>query len=244
MVNAALRAPVVAAPEEFRRFERKFPVEPARADLLAAWLGHACLQAGAYPVGRVTSCYFDTPDWDSYFASIDGDHEKRKVRLRWYDALPATGPVTAFLETKEKAGFATWKRRAPVTLDASRLRAGQFERALPRALLDSTLVRLGDFEGGHLRPAVVISYLRLRFVEPASGIQLALDTHQEAWPAGSVCTGPVASLGPPVLEIKGPSLALPPRLSALRRWVTVWSSHSKYATAVESLARVLDPRRL
>jgi hypothetical protein len=230
--------------EEFRRFERKFVVDPGRTELVAAWLRHACRPAADFPASRVTSCYYDTVDWDSYFESVDGDFAKRKVRLRWYDQLPASGMATAFLEAKEKEGFETWKRRVALSLDATLLRAGQFDRALPPAALAPALAAVGVFEARDLRPSVLVSYQRRRFVEPFSGLQLALDAGIEAVSVRSVRDWPSVRLPASVIEIKGRVLELPPPLRGLRRFVSTWSSHSKYSLAVEALVVGIGPVHL
>jgi hypothetical protein len=224
--------------------ERKFPVEPRFAHMLTAWLGHAFVTPGDFPAGRVTSCYFDTDDWECYFESLDGDYLKSKVRLRWYDALPRSGPVNAFLEAKQKTGVATWKRRRPLTVDAEQLRAGRIAEALPHSVLESALAGMGIVDGRRLRPAVTVTYRRSRFVDPSTGFQLAIDSDIEAWPATAPMGDRTAPFPSPVLEIKGRSIELPARYTHIRRWVTVWSSHSKYAMAVESLGQALRPPTL
>jgi SPX domain protein involved in polyphosphate accumulation len=224
--------------------ERKFPIEPRSIDILGAWLGHACRPAPEYPSGQVTSCYYDTSDWERYLESLDGDFEKCKVRLRWYDELPAAGPVTAYLEAKEKAGGITWKRRTPLTLDAELLRQSRFEQALPPVQLEAALAGMGIIDQERLRPAVAITYRRQRFVEQVSDMHLAMDSEIEVWPANAALRARRTRFPAAVLEIKGTELDLPPWFRPLRKWVTVWSSHSKYAMAVEMLRRELRPNGL
>ena len=74
-----------------RRVERKYVLPQPRTRGAAAWLRHACRPAPEYATGAVSSCYFDTPSFDSYYESADGALSKGKVRLRWYDAWPASG---------------------------------------------------------------------------------------------------------------------------------------------------------
>lgn len=232
------------AAEEFRRLERKFVVDPSRVELVGAWLAHACRPAPDFPLGHVTSCYYDTIDWDSYFESTDGDFAKRKVRLRWYDRLPATGRATAFVEVKEKEGFETWKRRIGLQLDAALLRDGNFEQALPPPALADALAMVGVFESRDLRPAVVISYQRRRFRESFAGVQVSLDSRIEAFAARGAAGWAPVRLASGVLEVKGQAIEMPPPLRGLRRLVPVWSSHSKYALAVDALSRGLGPFRV
>jgi len=221
--------------EDFRRTEVKLLLNSKQVPFLVAWLGHVCSPDKEFPVGQVTSCYFDNRDWDSYFASRDGDLEKQKVRLRWYGTPPPSGSMTAYLEVKEKDGFETWKRRQAVAVDASHLQSHNFEATLPRKQMRQALAELGVFTSSELRPALVISYLRRRYWEPISGTRVSLDTNVSAFLAGP--TGDrlqERQLESTVLELKGAGYGLPARMKSVTRFAPLWSSHSKYALAVEA----------
>ncbi len=222
--------------ETFRRMERKFFVDPYRLGLVRAWLSHTCRPAPEYPEGQVTSCYYDTPDMDEYFASFDGDLDKNKVRLRWYDSLPTSGEVTAFIELKSKNGVETTKQRAALTIPASVLASQDFAAALPREALTRYLLGFGYRPPLDLRPTVVITYHRYRFLEQDSHATLSLDSGIRAWLASDQRCWPPVALHAAVLELKGRDLALPRRLRALRRFGPTWTAYSKYASAIEALA--------
>ena len=236
--NHALHAPLT---ETFTRTERKFFVDPRRLGLVRAWLAHTCRPAPQYPEGPVTSCYYDTPDMDEYFASFDGDLDKHKVRLRWYDSVPSSGEVTTFVELKSKNGAETTKRRAPLTVPASVLADEDFAAALPRETLVRYLLGLGYRQPLDLRPTVVVTYHRYRFLEPHSRMTVSLDSNIRAWLAGDLCRWPPISLEAAVLELKGRDIELPPRLRGLGRFGPVWTAYSKYAAAVEALADAPGP---
>ncbi len=216
--------------------ERKFLVDARRVEFVGAWLAHTSLPDAAYPVGVVSSCYYDNPNFDSYFASQDGDLDKTKVRLRWYGILPESGGVDAYLEVKEKDGFETWKRRLPVSVDAGALKGQDIAAALAPTRLKDALAELGFFEGSGLEPAVIISYARRRYREPFSGTSLSLDTKITARLATPGSSRQRRPLGTNVLELKGVELALPPRLKSVARFAPIWTSHSKYALAIEEFA--------
>ena len=239
--DQALHAPLT---ETFTRTERKFLVNPNRFGLVRAWLAHTCRPAPDYPEGQVTSCYFDTPDMDEYFASFDGDLDKHKVRLRWYDSVPSSGEVTAFLELKAKRGAETTKRRAPLTVPASVLADEDFGAALPRETLVRYLLGLSYRPPLDLRPTVVITYRRHRFVEQDSQMTLSLDSNIRAWLVGDLPRWPPVSLKAAVLELKGRDLELPSRLRGLGRFGPVWTAYSKYASAIEALAEAPGPFEL
>ena len=235
-----LRAP---GSETFTRVERKIFVDPKRIGLVRAWLAHTCRPAPEYPAGQVSSCYYDTPDMDEYFASFDGDLEKHKVRLRWYDSVPSSGSVTAFVELKSKHGVETAKRRAPLAVPASALASGDFAAALPRETLTRYLLGLSYRPPLDLRPTVVVTYHRFRFVEQHSQMTLSLDSGIRAWLAGDLRCWPPISLRAAVLELKGRDLELPLQLRALGRLGPVWTAFTKYGAAIDALSDAPGPFR-
>jgi hypothetical protein len=230
--------------ETFIRTERKMLVDPRRLGLVRAWLAHACRPAPEYPEGQVTSCYYDTLDMEEYFASFDGDSDKNKVRLRWYDSVPSSGELTAFVELKSKDGSETTKRRAPLMVPARVLAAEDFTAALPRDDLIRYLLGFGHRAPLDLRPTVVVTYHRYRFVEQDSGMTLSLDSGISAWPASDQRARPPVALNTAVVELKGRDLELPLRLRALGRFAPVWTACSKYASAIEALANARGSFRL
>jgi hypothetical protein len=230
--------------ETFTRIERKFFIDPRRLGLVRAWLAHTCRPAPEYPAGQVSSCYYDTPDMDEYFASFDGDLDKHKVRLRWYDSVPSSGEVTTFVELKSKHGAETTKRRAPLTVPASVLANEDFTVALPRETLTRYLLGFGYRAPLNLRPTAVITYHRYRFLEQHSGMTLSLDSDIRAWLAGDLRCWPPTRLKGAVLELKGRDLELPPQLRALRRFGPVWTGFTKYGAAMEALSEAPGPFRL
>ena len=64
------------------REERKYPLPAARAEMLTAWLDARLPRDSQYPEGVVTSCYYDTPQLDSY-------QESRRRRVRQAEAAIA-----------------------------------------------------------------------------------------------------------------------------------------------------------
>lgn len=236
-------APQAPPRETFTRIERKFLVDPKRFGLVRAWLAHSCRPAPDYPEGQVTSCYYDTPDVDEYFASFDGDLDKHKVRLRWYDSLPTSGEVRAFVELKSKRGAETMKLRAPLMVPASLLVDADFAAALPRDALARYLFGFGYRAPHDLRPTAVITYHRYRFVEQDSRMTLSLDSDIRGWLAGDMRRWPPVRLEAAVLELKGRDLAVPRRLRALGRFGPVWSGYTKYGAVIEALAEASGPFR-
>ncbi len=220
------------AAETFRRFERKMLIDPAKRMFVAAWLRHTCRPARDFPEGRITSCYFDTRGLDEYHATLDGDFDKQKVRLRWYDDISEKDTTMAFIEVKKKSGFETRKNRELINVSSGSLRRGAFDSILPPQRLRPFLRRL-DYSGdAQLLPVSVISYQRLRFRAPGTEVGVSLDFNITAsLPRG----GAKVPLGTAIIEIKGADMELLPSLRKLGRFGSTWSAHSKYGLALELL---------
>lgn len=244
MLLQAPGLPQHALPREtFTRLERKLVVDPKRLGLIRAWLAHTCRPAPDYPAGQISSCYYDTPDMDQYFASADGDLDKNKVRLRWYGAVPNSGSATAFVELKSKNGAETAKQRAPLAVPAAALADEDFAAALPRETLTRYLLAFGHRPPLDLQPTVVVTYHRYRFVSRHAPMTLSLDSGIRAWLPGRARSSLPVQLGVAVVELKGHDLALPPPLRALQRFGPAWGAFSKYASAIEALADAPGPFR-
>ena len=118
------KAPVTAAavkkekavftPEDYR-FERKFFVaDLTKREILDLIRLHPALFTEIYHERLVNNIYFDTRDFESYFAAMDGLAHRVKRRIRWYGDLLGRidKPV---LELKIKNGFVNRKEDHQLT---------------------------------------------------------------------------------------------------------------------------------
>ena len=235
-VRADELAPASApAPEVIRRIERKLLSDPRRLPFLAAWLRTRCRKA-AFATGSITTCYYDTRSLDAYYEAVDGDHSKAKVRIRWYDEPPSSGPAAIYLEVKRRDGAISVKDRLRLEVDGSALARGGIEAAVPPARLRGALTVLGFLSSHELVPVVFVSYHRQRFVEPSSGVGVSVDSGGWARMAPPWGVWPTVQLDLGVLELKGQRPELPRPLQGIDRLAGTWSSHSKYALALQALA--------
>jgi hypothetical protein len=150
-------------------YEVKFLLtEPQAREAEGMLRDHLALDPHADPTlgnaYRVTSVYFDTPNFD-VFRRID-DHRGHKFRLRRYGSDP-----TVYLERKSKRDGRVWKRRSAVPLaDLGRLSDGSNEE-WPGAWFAWHLA------ARDLRPVCRVTYERTAFVGagPDGPIRLTLD---------------------------------------------------------------------
>jgi hypothetical protein len=216
------------APEGER--ETKFVFDASRALQVLGLLRARCRPDAAHPAGLVSSVYFDSPDWFHLDEKRNSDHEKTKVRVRWYADLVTGEPRgMAFLEVKGKLGAVRRKLRVPTDVPAEHLAALPLEsremRELPRRLLAANV---GVSQA--LVPAFQITYERRRFVEPSTRARLCVDTAIRV-PRTNRARLPRAhpkALDVGVFEMKSALDDLPSTLTALRDLGCRKQSFSKY----------------
>lgn len=224
--------------QRWERFERKFFVSPEKAVFAHNMLSRLCLRDSEYPKGRVNSLYFDTPDLDQFQKSDEGNYERKKIRIRWYDNpcnRQEMAPV--YLELKSKKGFASRKQRRKILVSTKHLNSIRAnDTIVDRSVILRTLSEFGYFPEDPLVPVILITYERFRFVEILTGTRLSFD-----WRVCSLLTAAGLGYSQPrlmleggVIEIKGPSMEIPGSLKTLSVLGTDWTRFSKYACCLES----------
>jgi len=216
------------------REERKYPVPEARASLLTAWLDARLPRDPQYPLGVVTSCYYDTAQLDSYQESADGEFRKQKIRLRWYGD-PVDPYAGVWLEIKSRDGARSDKQRFryPSLGGANQLGLIIPEREeLARRLRELTGHAVAPLDPT-LQPTALIRYQRIRWHSADASVRVSLDTSVRASnPRGAPIWLPVPNGS--VLELKS-SGDLPAQVAHLGQLGLRSTAHSKYALAVEEL---------
>jgi hypothetical protein len=238
-----------------QRFERKFAILPAKIGLAYTLLRQVCRPDREYPEDRVYSLYFDTADLDQYERSAAGDHRKDKVRIRWYsdNNNQQFGEVPVYLELKSRVGFASSKQRRRLMAPAESLRPANLGRGIiDRTTLVQTLAGFGHFPEKPLKPIILTSYRRYRLDEIQTGMRVSFDNDIRALAVAPELGRREREIRLPngVIEVKGPSLELPPTLRRMSIMDVDWSRFSKYGSCLDvffsepgSLARLWPPGR-
>jgi hypothetical protein len=225
--------PTSAGPVQALDHEVKFVFAGATLAVARAILHGACRREEPHAASLVETIYFDSQRLDFLAEKLGSDYLKTKIRLRWYDHSPAV-----WLEVKRRVGSRREKLRLPVA-------AGAIDgRELSLLSLDSPalsrvpalLAEAGEAVPAALRPAVHLSYRRERFVEPASGLRISLDSDIRAlriadWAAAApgIRRLPGNLRSPFLVELKGENRDLPPALTALAALGGRRESFSKYS---------------
>lgn len=219
------------------RTEKKYVLDMAQALLAKTIISAHCLPDPHFAAATVHSIYYDTLDLQFLGEKIDSTYFKAKVRLRWYgdwDFKPDNGP--AFLEAKIKEGGLQRKVRIQVSRsgrELALLSLGDPELATLPALLATRGVGIC----ASARPVFVISYRRMRFIDPMTGVRIALDQDIHASRHALSCPGTAGSpmLSYAVIETKGNLASLPPYLAPLMTMGLRPESFSKYLHCYQSL---------
>ena len=98
--------------------EVKFVFPRHKGEQIIKWLQNRCDRDETFPLGTISSVYYDTIGFHALREKINSDYLKTKYRLRWYsDNNNHKIFPNSFFEKKEKIGSARKKNRImlPVT---------------------------------------------------------------------------------------------------------------------------------
>ncbi|MCC5843635.1 MAG: VTC domain-containing protein [Verrucomicrobia bacterium] len=158
--------------------ERKFVADARKAGIALDLAEHYCLPDGEFPDNTIGSIYYDNPRLSAFQHKVEGDHIKKKVRLRWYghfqpNTSASLSPV--YLECKHRLGAARIKERVRVEVSRDYL---EHAALTDRGFVD-LLRRQAEWNEDvlplDLRPLLCIRYERRRFRCPRSGARVAID---------------------------------------------------------------------
>lgn len=203
-----------------KRLEFKFNLDPLQAMQIESYLNAIGLTLDddhARPDGyyHVTSLYFDTPQFDDYYAKEGGFLKRKKLRARVYGPDFNAPDQTVWLEIKKKHDMGIEKERIRLTPEEwKKFAEGDiFYFLKPLGTVPADAVRhkalsefMYFFVRGNYRPVAVVSYERRAYVSPfLSTVRVTLDRHIEAARVDGFGQGSrMASVAPnrTVLEVK------------------------------------------
>ena len=110
----------------------------------------------------ICSLYYDTDSFKLFNLSEDGQHERKKFRIRFYDQNTSE----AFLEIKEKKGSAGWKTKLDLTdfKNLVLITSNSFMSFKIPKVIDLGLI-----------PLIGVSYHRNYFISNCSRVRLTFD---------------------------------------------------------------------
>jgi hypothetical protein len=202
---------------QFQRFELKYIVLPETAlkvrSFVQSYLEHD-EHAEGKPDGSyvVHSLYLDSERLSFFWHTVNGNKNRFKLRLRFYDDAPDS-PV--FFEIKRREADVIRKQRAAVRRDAvPGLLVGQLPHAEDLLRPDAkSLSCLFEFcrlmQQFEARPTARVSYFREAWVSPdTNDLRLTIDRQVRCWPhptedlSTDIVPGVLVFGETPVIEIK------------------------------------------
>jgi len=233
-----------------QRFELKYRISEEWALRIRGFVS-SYLQLDENGVGKpdlsypVHSLYLDSDDLFTYWRTVNGDRNRFKLRLRFYNAHPDT-PV--FCETKHRMDNCIAKQRGGVRKEAvPLLLAGQLPDAEHVISKDAKAFRaiehfcaLAQMLGA--RPRMHVAYQREAWVDPHSdAVRVTFDRHVlgEAEPTTrfrTEMTSPVRPFGNEViLELKFTNRFPNWMRDMVERFELIRCSAAKYCECVEMI---------
>jgi len=174
---------MATAVKYFNRFELKYVLSPTQQQQVVEELfrylepdRHGENQAGY----SITSLYFDSTDYKSYWDKIEGHRFRRKLRLRAYGDDLVTEETPIFVEIKQRINKTLQKRRMilPYAMAETFCQTGVLTTKLSpedQPLADEIQYLTKTLQ---LRPTCVVAYKRLAFngTDFDPGLRVTFDT--------------------------------------------------------------------
>lgn len=162
-----------------QRREFKFVLDRGQASTLRSHaeehIGHDAAGPDGY---RVSSEYYDSPDFQSYWEKLSGTPSRRRLRSRAYGSTGSARPPATFIEIKHKLdGEAVKRRILVVPADVNALAQGLLPRVSNRLeeRIRTEIEQLLRHEGQ--RPVMQIQYLRQAYDDgPGSRLRITFDS--------------------------------------------------------------------
>ena len=167
----------------FNRFELKYLISIQQAEQIKSAL-RAYLVADEYGnengYYKVSSLYYDSPDFLCYWEKIDGVKFRRKLRIRHYETdKPLTQEKMVFVEIKQRIDRVTQKRRVLLpysdALDLCNNRQIPEHKPEDKETIEEIFSFLWQY---NLRPASIVRYKRQALIgtEYDVGLRVTFDT--------------------------------------------------------------------
>jgi len=162
-----------------RRYETKFSVLHLNwHEIEHVIKSHPAMFHEIYFKRNVNNIYFDTSDLASYIDNIEGERNRKKVRIRWYGDLfgKAKNPT---LEIKYKTGLLGWKEKHKLK-DFNLNIDENFEfKKIFDCLIESKSFDLLKLDLQFLTPTLLNRYERTYYLSSDKKYRVTLDNQME-----------------------------------------------------------------
>ena len=214
-------------------YEYKYKIGLSRLNAVIDMFDSLYSGTDPYPSGCVNSVYYDTLDIRHYHTCRDGNSEKKKFRIRWYE-----GDIKIQGQLKEKSILQVrkWKHTfSGIGTDASYLFNVLWHQLFDKEVHDSDVLRMyhDGVGAGIMWPLVRVSYQRRRYRTYDYRFNIDSNIVAEAVPGHPVGLTGVVRVPFAVLEIK--TMQERPYLPFMGDLRTGQISMSKFALGIQLL---------
>lgn len=152
------------------RFERKFVVNTLDKNQLINFLKFSKLNfIKQYDDRQVNSIYFDDNLKSSFYENLDGNNNKKKIRLRWYGNQKKISNLR--LEIKNKIGNLNYKKISKINI----LKPIYFNKKfINNKIYDILKKKINRF---NFSPISSVHYLRTYFISANMPVRATIDTN-------------------------------------------------------------------
>lgn len=240
-MNPLIRQPITSSESKSFQTELKYTAPAHLTKLALRILEGSCDPDGKYPVGVISSIYYDTQFWDFLGEKRDSDYLKVKIRLRWYEQnTPGDLNSQSYAEVKYRIGTKRVKYRIQTSLDGQYLKNAALNADELRRIPEQLAAR-GASIPQPIYPAFIVRYTRQRFIDRLTGARICLDygiTSPKTNPFMIANSHPCA-LPVSVLEVKGSDGAFPLCLNSMKLLGFRKEAFSKYYECYRLLTRTV-----
>jgi hypothetical protein len=165
------------------RYELKYLITQTQRAAVMAHLANYTVpdqNNGAQNEYTIASLYFDTPTYQAYWDKLDGQRNRRKVRVRVYGNQVVTAATPAYVEIKARRNKLMSKKRVAMPYAQAVDLAGYVDRlayfsAAEQSVLQEVIYLSTALQ---LQPSCVVTYQRLALngVEPYADLRVTFDT--------------------------------------------------------------------
>lgn len=222
--------------------ELKFALPVTRVPIAIRLLEGLCDPDPDFPIGIVSSIYYDSRDWAYLGEKRNSDFLKTKVRLRWYEMVVSSSPQEdkSFAEVKMRTGSKRTKIRMPTSYLGADLAAMELH---DRELLQipAALIARGAPISRAIFPAFTVRYTRRRYIERSTHTRIAIDYAITAPKVNKymISNAFPCALGFAVLEVKGTDGNFPIGLRSAFKLGFRREAFSKYYECYAHLTRTV-----
>ncbi|MDM8526776.1 polyphosphate polymerase domain-containing protein [Anaerolineales bacterium HSG24] len=170
--------------KQFNRYELKYLVTVEQKQKISTILTDYMLPDRQGDNGEgylITSLYYDSANYKSYWDKIEGHRFRRKLRIRVYGENVVTESSPAFIEIKQRVNKTLQKRRLIMPYQAAEMLCSQGLVTTEIKADDQPLVDEIQYLTNTLQllPTCVVAYQRLAFAgtEYDPGLRITFDMH-------------------------------------------------------------------